>query len=51
MSNDDSYDQETVAAILNQHGVDSVDELPQPVRLMFEAVPDADCDPFARLRR
>jgi hypothetical protein len=51
MSNEDTYDQETVAAILNEHGADSVDELPQPVRLMLEAGPDADCDPFARLRR
>jgi hypothetical protein len=45
MSNENTFDQETIAEVLDAHGVDSIDELPAPVRNNIEAGPDG-IDPF-----
>jgi len=50
MSNERTFDQETIAQILDAHDADSVDELPQPVQNNIAAGPDGIDDPFGFLR-
>jgi hypothetical protein len=45
-----SFDQEIIDQILDAHGVDSKDELPQPVQNNLEEGPDGIDDPMGFLR-